>query len=160
MKDEITKKDWAMKKGMQMVQILNDEASEASQNSTDDNSHSETRNQDNDKKRVHWSGMQMQGFQTCVHVQHCQNMGDQSEMTEHNHAPRKESTSEEACELSKMPSKDTTRISSLDTGSTFDSTNNENSLTETVKATQSIALRTNIGKREMTCHGETPGPTE
>ena len=57
MKDKMAKKDWAIKKGMQMVQGLNDKASEASENVS---------NNDNDekvekKKHAHWSGAQMQG---------------------------------------------------------------------------------------------------
>ena len=53
------KKDWAMKKEMQIFQGLNDEASKASQESSNEETKS---SEQNDKKRVHWSGVQMQGF--------------------------------------------------------------------------------------------------
>ena len=56
--------------------------------------------------------------------------------------------------------KDTTHIASLDTGSTFNSTNNENTLADTVKAEQPPASKTNIGKRSTENCGETPDPTE
>ena len=95
MKDEIAKNNWATKKGMQMVQNLNDEERETSQNSTDDESCSEAGNHDNNKKRVHWSGVQMQGFQMCIHVQHYQNMGNENKTLEQNHTSKKGLASEE-----------------------------------------------------------------
>ena len=68
MKDKIAKNNMAIKKGMQMAQGLNDEASKVSQEST-----SEERNTNGEekKKRTHWSKVQMQGFQTCMHIQLC-----------------------------------------------------------------------------------------
>ena len=60
MKEKIAKTNWTMKKGMQMAQNLNDDANEV--NPTDNDSHSETGKQDTGKKRVHWSGEQMQDF--------------------------------------------------------------------------------------------------
>ena len=82
MKDEIAEKDWAMKKGLQTVQSFNDEASKASHNLTNNETNDEAEEQNN-KKRVHWSGVQMQGFQACIHIQHCQNMVNQEETSEH-----------------------------------------------------------------------------
>ena len=50
---------------MQMVQGLNDEASRASQESTSQNNE----NNEEKKKQTHWSGVQVQGFQTHTHIQ-------------------------------------------------------------------------------------------
>ena len=54
---------------MQMVQGLNDEASKASQESL---THKLEHGNQNNEKRVHWSRAQIQGFQACMHTQHCQ----------------------------------------------------------------------------------------
>ena len=66
MKDKTAKNNWAIEKGMQMVQGSNNEASKASQEST---SEDKSMNGEEKKKRRHWSGAQMQGFQTCMHIQ-------------------------------------------------------------------------------------------
>ena len=62
-----------------MVQGLNDKASKVSQDSS--NEETKSSEQNNGKKRVHWSGAQSQGFQMCAHTQHCQdNVNDTQEM--------------------------------------------------------------------------------
>ena len=63
-----------------MVQGLNNEASKVSQESWNEETKS---SEENDKKRMHWSGAQMQGFQTCTHVQHSQdtNINDQEKQS-------------------------------------------------------------------------------
>ena len=48
-----------------MVQGLNDEASGANQESTSKN---DDENDEEKKKQMHWSGLQMQGFQTHTHI--------------------------------------------------------------------------------------------
>ena len=54
---------------------------------------------------------------------------------------------EEDCEMEETLSDDTPSIASLDAGSTFDSTNNENALTKTLKAKSPITSKTNVKKR-------------
>ena len=49
-----------------MIQGLNDEASKTSQDSL--NEETKSGEQNNGKKRVHWSSAQSQGFQTCAHT--------------------------------------------------------------------------------------------
>ena len=65
MNGKTAKNDWAIKKGMQMVQGLNNEASKVSQESTSLNN---DENKEEKKKQAHWSGAQMQGFQTHTHT--------------------------------------------------------------------------------------------
>ena len=121
MKDETAKNNWAMKKGMQMVQGLNDEASKVSQDSS--NEETKSSEQNNGKKRVHWSGTQSQGFQTCAHTQHCQdNINNTPQKAEHVSNGTREvgvMQPEEAHELKQILKFDTDGIMSLDTGSTF-----------------------------------------
>ena len=71
MKDEIAKNNWATKKGMQMAQGLNDEASKVNQESTTENANT---NSEEKKKCTHWSGVQMQGLKTQAHIQLHQNV--------------------------------------------------------------------------------------
>ena len=60
---------------------------------------------------------------------------------------------EEAHELKETSNEDTASVVSLDTRSTFNSTNNENALADTVKATQPIASKMNVEKQPMESHG-------
>ena len=53
-KDEMAKKDWAIKKGMQMVQGLNNEASATSEDETHND---ENEGKDEKRKHVHWSSV-------------------------------------------------------------------------------------------------------
>ena len=66
MKDKMAKKDWAIKKGMQMTQGLNDKTSKVSKNTVPNNDNGK---KEEKKKHVHWSSAQMQGFQSHSHVQ-------------------------------------------------------------------------------------------
>ena len=59
-----------------------------------------------------------------------------------------------------MVQNDASIIALLDTGSTFDSTNNANALTQTVKAKSPVASKMNIRKRQTDKHGITPGPMD
>ena len=68
---------WVMKKGMQMAQGLNDEATAEVCESVVKNANSDVKKEqhvkgNNDTKQVHWSRMQSQGCQTHTHVQLCQ----------------------------------------------------------------------------------------
>ena len=65
-KDKIAKNDWVVKKGAQMVQDLSDDASESKETNTQND---ETESTEDEKKHVHWSGVQMQGFQSHQHMQ-------------------------------------------------------------------------------------------
>ena len=72
----------------------------------------------------------------------------------------KDTTPEETHKPREILRKDASRVASLDTGSTFDSTNIESPLTQTMRAMHPIASRTNVGRKEMLHCGETPGLTE
>ena len=67
-------------------------------------------------------------------------------------------TNEEDCKLEETLNNNTLSVAPLDTGSTFDSTNNENLLTKTVKAKSPIASKTNVGKRLADKCGTMPMP--
>ena len=71
MKDKMLQENWATKKGMQMVQNLNDEATSKANKPDDKSEDNDT--QQNNQKRVYWSGTQLQGCQVCTHVQSHQN---------------------------------------------------------------------------------------
>ena len=160
MKDKTVKKDWAIKKGMQMVQGSNDEASKASQESL---THKMEQNNQNNKKSVHWSGVQMQRFQACAHAQHCQDESvKKSEMEQNTCSIKKVDLTqpEEACKLKHISTHDTSRIALLDTGSTFNLTNNKEMLMNSVKAVQPMTSRTNVRQQQMTTHGKIPDLTE
>ena len=66
-----------MKKGMQMVQNLNDEVTSEANKPDDKSEHDNT--EQNSQKRVHWSGTQLQGHQVCTHVQSHQNTNQSQE---------------------------------------------------------------------------------
>ena len=115
----MAKKDWAIKKGMQMVQGLNDEARKANQESL---THKMEQSNQNNEKRVHWSGVHMQGFQACTHVQHCQDKSVKNPKMEQNVSNIKKvdlMQPEEAHKLKHVLTHDTSRIASLNAGSTF-----------------------------------------
>ena len=59
MKDKIAKADWAIKKGPQMVQKLNDDTN-SSETSKDDNAETQHDNKDKKTPRKHWTGVQME----------------------------------------------------------------------------------------------------
>ena len=129
-----------------MVQGLNDEVSKASQESL---THKTEHSDQNDEKRVHWSGVQTQGFQECVHVQCCQDESLKNPEMEQNTSRIKKvdlTQPEEACELKHISMHDTSRIALLDTGLTFNSTNSREILTGPVRAAQPMTLRTNVGQ--------------
>ena len=67
---------------------------------------------------------------------------------------------EPKCRLEQTLGRDTRNIGPLDTGSTFNSTNNENPLMNLKKAVSPIASRTNAGQRKMRTHGKIPELTE
>ena len=67
---------------------------------------------------------------------------------------------EEVCKLKETLNEDTASIALLDTGSTFNSTNDKNKLADTGKAKQPIMSRANVGKWLMENHGETPCLTD
>ena len=64
---------------------------------------------------------------------------------------------EEDCELEETLNDDTSSVASLDTGSTFDSTNDDNVLMKMAKSKSPIASKTNVRKRPMDKHGTMPG---
>ena len=148
-----------MKKGMQMVQGLNDEASKVSQESTTKNTNM---NSEEKKKCTHWSGVQMQGFQSHIHIQLCQNV-NVTEEPEHDEVTNKEidpTQPEEEHELKHPLKHNTDQIMSLDRGSTFNSMNNEESPINVMDAVQPITPRTNVGQHEMKKCGKTPELTK
>ena len=67
---------------------------------------------------------------------------------------------ETKCELAHSPSKNTKNVALLDTGSTFNSTNNEETLMNTQEAVSPMTSRTNAGQRQMTKCREILEPTE
>ena len=69
-------------------------------------------------------------------------------------------TTEDDCEMEETLNNDTSSIASLDTGSTFDSTNDGNALMKTVKTKSPIMSKTNVGKRLIDKNGMTPGPMD
>ena len=67
---------------------------------------------------------------------------------------------EEDCESEETLNNDTSSITSLETGLTFDSTNNENTLTQTVKAKSPAVSKTNVGMRQTDKCGTMPGSSD
>ena len=73
MKDKIAKSDWAIKKGPQPVQDMNDDANE-DKSEKSEQVESQSTNDEKKHPRKHWTGVQMetpqlQGFQT--DFEHC-----------------------------------------------------------------------------------------
>ena len=143
-----------MKKGMQMALGSNDQASVTEESTSSrnigDNETSDQSNNSENGRRIHWSVVQRQRFQACVHIQHCQDISNTNDVTQPKSALNERVNNvvaDEACKLKETLNKDMASIVSLDTGSTFNSTNNENVLTDTVKTKQPVASRTNVGKQ-------------
>ena len=68
MKEKIAKSDWAIKKGLQMVQDMNDEVNKED-SKQEEQTESESTSDEKKPPRKHWTGVQMeapqsQGFQT------------------------------------------------------------------------------------------------
>ena len=105
----------------------------------------------------------MQGFQAHIHIQHHWDTSSMAGATQPKSAVKKrlnDAAAEEACEPKETLNKDMASIALSDAGSTVNSTNNENTPADTVKAKQPIVSRTNVGKQPMESHGKTPGLTE
>ena len=64
---------------------------------------------------------------------------------------------EEECELDETLSNDTSSVASLDTGLTFNSKDNKDTLTQTAKVKSPVASKTNAGKSQTDKHGTIPG---
>ena len=90
----------------------------------------------------------MQGFRTHAHIQLHQD-DNVTEEPEHNEVTNKEIKAiqpELQCKLKHSLQQNTDQIAPLDRGLTFNSTNNEEFLTNTMEVTQPIACRTNVGQ--------------
>ena len=67
---------------------------------------------------------------------------------------------EEECKSEATLNDDSSSIALSDANSTFNSTNNKNILTQTVKAKSPMVSKTNVRKRQRDKHGTTPGPMD
>ena len=104
----------------------------------------------------------MQGFQSHIHIQLCQNVNvaEEPECDEVTNKQINPMQPEEEHELKHLLKCNADQIALLDAGSTFNSMNNEEPLINFMEAVQPIVSRTNVGQPEMKKCSKTPELTE
>ena len=100
------------------------------------------------KKRKHWSGVQMQGFQTCIHIQLHQdnNVTEEAEHNTRNNRKIDAMKPKPQFKLRQTLGHNTDRVALLDTGSIFNPTNDKELAMNTMEAIHLMTSKTNVGQ--------------